>query len=151
LKLKRHEQPPPRFFNDFSTNVLNRLEREGRPGLLDRFWAQVPWLQRVLGLLEESPVAAGVFSVGVCGLLVSGLAYSKYLDNLDAGSLAFVPSPVGRGSNMAGSGRGLMASGQHPNLSISTNPMLFSPNASGSPFDTLGSLSAQPVSFSTTQ
>jgi hypothetical protein len=146
LKLKNHEQPPPRYFNDFSTHILNRLEVEGRPGLMDRFWAQVPWLQRFLGLFEENPVAAGIFSVGVCGLLISGVTYSNYLDNLDSASLAFVPSPTGK-SKVASSGRGLMASSQLPNPS--TNPMLVSPNASGSPFDSFSGLSAQQVSYST--
>ena len=36
LKLKRHEQPPPRFFNEFSGRVIARIQSEGtRP---PRWW-----------------------------------------------------------------------------------------------------------------
>jgi hypothetical protein len=38
LKLKRYEQPPPRFFNEFSGNVIARIQSEHmRP---PRWWEQ---------------------------------------------------------------------------------------------------------------
>ena len=74
LKLKRYEQPPPGYFNNFSTLVLNRLEREMDQGVL----AEVPWMRRFLGLLETNPIAAGLFGMSVCGLLISGIAWSQY-------------------------------------------------------------------------
>ena len=74
LKLKRYEQPPPGYFNNFSDRVINRLERQSEQGVL----AEVPWMRRLLGLLETNPVAAGLFGMSVCGLLISGIAWSQY-------------------------------------------------------------------------
>ncbi|HZV36264.1 MAG TPA: hypothetical protein VFB72_16930 [Verrucomicrobiae bacterium] len=72
LKLKRHEQPPPGYFNNFPTLVINRLERaaEQQSGLQ-------AWFSRAVGILETNPVAAGLFGMSVCGLLISGIAYSQ--------------------------------------------------------------------------
>jgi hypothetical protein len=87
MKLKRHEQPPPGYFNGFSTRVLNRLEREGRPGVWDRLGDMFLWLRAGLGLWEKNPVGAGVFGVGFCGLVVSGIALSQYLDRPYEGAM----------------------------------------------------------------
>lgn len=70
LRLKRYEQPPPGYFNNFSTKVVNRLEsRQEHP--------THAWFQRLLGLLESNPVAAGLFGMSVCGLLITGITYSE--------------------------------------------------------------------------
>jgi len=73
LKLKRYEQPPPGYFNNFSTLVINRLEREGAQSA-----AQSSWINRFLASLETNPFAAGTFGMSVCALLVSGIAWSQY-------------------------------------------------------------------------
>ncbi|HWF18215.1 MAG TPA: hypothetical protein VG754_03065, partial [Verrucomicrobiae bacterium] len=74
LKLKRHEQPPPGYFNSFPTHVINRLERNaGNGGVL----GDASWLMRFMGLLETNPIAAGLFGMSLCGLLISGIAYSQ--------------------------------------------------------------------------
>jgi len=73
LKLKRYEQPPPGYFNNFSTNVINRLEREIERGGS----GEADWIKRFLGILETNPIAAGLFGMSVCGLLISGIAYSQ--------------------------------------------------------------------------
>jgi hypothetical protein len=75
LKLKRHEQPPPGFFDSFPTRVINRLEREAAQ---QGRWADASWLMRLLATLETNPMAAGLFGMSVCGLLISGIAWSQY-------------------------------------------------------------------------
>ena len=73
LSLKRYEQPPPRYFAEFSGVVLARLERgDGR----ERF----SWWRRCVGQWEESPVLACSLGVGACSLLLLGLSYFLWAD-----------------------------------------------------------------------
>lgn len=75
LKLKRHESPPPRYFNDFSGQVIARI-RAGTPGgQLESFEDivfQSPWVQRFWRMIEYRPAVSGLFTAAVCGLLVVG-------------------------------------------------------------------------------
>ena len=72
LALKRHEQPPPGYFNRFSRDVMARI-KAGESG--DEL-AKEPWFQRIFGMFELKPVFAGAFGMGVCTLLISGVFYS---------------------------------------------------------------------------
>ncbi len=76
LALKKHEQPPPGYFNDFSQQVILHIRAAGRVeeslGL-----ETVPWLQRFWGALESNPLLAGAFGVFVCALLLSGVVFSE--------------------------------------------------------------------------
>jgi hypothetical protein len=71
LKLKRYEKPPPRYFNDFSCQVVSRLEasRASAVGL--------SWWQRAWAGLELRPAVPVALSAAVCGLLVLGAVYSE--------------------------------------------------------------------------
>jgi hypothetical protein len=63
LRLKRHEPPPPRYFNEFSGRVIDRLGRgEGRLSWWDR-----------LGFDLRPALAAGA-GMAACGLIVYGVA-----------------------------------------------------------------------------
>jgi len=78
LKLKRHELPPPRFFNDFSGQVTARI-RAGDVGKLESLTdvvAQAPWLQRFWRAIEGKPAVSGAFALGACGLLVAGIYFA---------------------------------------------------------------------------
>jgi hypothetical protein len=75
LKLKRHESPPPRFFNDFSGQVTARI-RAGDVGRLESIEdvvAQAPWLQRLWQAIEGKPAVSGIFTAAVCALVVAGM------------------------------------------------------------------------------
>jgi hypothetical protein len=83
LKLKRHEQPPPRFFNDFSGKVTARL-RAGDVGRLESIEdvvAQAPWLRRLWRAIEGRPAVSGAFAAGVCGLLLAGIVFADKAPN----------------------------------------------------------------------
>src|SRR5882757_1252176 len=93
LRVKRYEQPPPGYFNGFSTRVITRLEKASEPGILDRLAGAFPWLKSVFRVLEQNPIGAGIFGVGVCGLVLSGAAFSQ-IDKPDEGTLV-LSNPTG--------------------------------------------------------
>ncbi|HEU5397122.1 MAG TPA: hypothetical protein VFV81_08135 [Verrucomicrobiae bacterium] len=69
LALKRHEVPPPGYFNRFSDNVLARIQAAEQE-------AALPWFVRLLHLLELKPAFAGGFASAVCLLLLFGIVYA---------------------------------------------------------------------------
>jgi hypothetical protein len=83
LALKRYEQPPPGYFNNFSSQVIARIKAgEGaHENAFERLFLDAPWLQRLWGLLETKPLMAGAFGAAVCALLVSGVVYSERPEN----------------------------------------------------------------------
>ena len=79
LALKRHEQPPPGYFNNFSGQVIARIkagERGEDSFSLGRWVWEGAWLQRLWSAIETKPALTGAFGVLVCGLLISGIIYS---------------------------------------------------------------------------
>lgn len=66
LALKRHEQPPPGYFQNFSHQVMARINAvEGD--------AESAWLLRLWNYLNARPMFSGLAAAGVCGVLVGGL------------------------------------------------------------------------------
>jgi hypothetical protein len=86
LALKRHEQPPPGYFDRFSRQVIVRI-KAGEQG--DE--APNTWLQRFWAVIEAKPVFAGAFGAAVCGVLISGILNSEEAGVASASSLGFVP------------------------------------------------------------
>lgn len=72
LKLKRHEVPPPGYFDRFSRDVMARI-KAGESGVS----FELPWWARFFALFDVKPVFAGAFGMGVCALLVSGVIASE--------------------------------------------------------------------------
>ena len=92
LRLKRHEQPPPRFFNEFSGRVISRIERGE---------ARVSWWER-FGFDLRPALAAGAGLVA-CGLIVYGVATTEGeasvgsgpgLIGFNAGEFVSQPAPI---------------------------------------------------------
>ena len=92
LVLKRYEQPPPGYFNHFSSEVIARLEageRFERQSIFETLFWQAPWFQRFWNMLESKPVIAGAFAALVCGFLVAGVGYSDRAESPN--TIALVP------------------------------------------------------------
>jgi hypothetical protein len=90
LALKRHEQPPPGYFNHFSRNVIAGIRAAEGASLAP----QPGWLQRFWSALETKPIAAGAFGAAVCTVLLAGFIYSgSTVDTpADFSQGAFAPS-----------------------------------------------------------
>lgn len=80
LALKRHEQPPPGYFDQFSSQVIARIKagETGEPAsAVSRFFRGASWWNHVVSALEAKPAVAGAFGAAVCALLISGIVYSE--------------------------------------------------------------------------
>jgi hypothetical protein len=122
LALKRHEQPPPRFFNDFSSQVIGRIragDKGDAAGVTQFFW-EVPWLQRFWTALEAKPLLSGSFAVAVCGMLVAGVVYSEKTDPVAA---RFGESTQSPSTMMA------IADGANPGVGALVDQPTFTPGA----------------------
>lgn len=94
LVLKRHEQPPPGYFDHFSDKVIARIEAEG-------LVLRTSWWQRLFPDLDAKPVLACAYGLVITGLLVVGLGISASLEpeestapTLGSPWLAQTPAPA---------------------------------------------------------
>jgi hypothetical protein len=151
LALKRHEQPPPGYFDRFSSQVIARIEngeRGQRDEPIGRLLWEVPWLQRIWAAFEAKPMLAGVFGVAVCGLLITGVVYA---DRADVSSVALMP---GTEAESAPTALANVSAADHPLLA---KPVMFEPSST-SPIATaqtgesllgdIGNLRAEHAAFS---
>ena len=151
LALKRYEQPPPGYFQDFSQQVIIRIqsgERGEESAFIERLLWEAPWLRRIWAALEARPILAGVSGVAVCALLLAGMIYS---DKTEVTNFALIPV-----AETAADGAALATNtmGGHPFLtgagtlaeSPDANPLTAMP-AEGAFLGDLTQLRAQPASF----
>jgi hypothetical protein len=79
LALKRHEQPPPGYFEQLSSEIHARL-LTGEHRQTD-WWQELgdeaSWLQRFWAALSAKPALAGAFGLVVCSLVLTGIYYSQ--------------------------------------------------------------------------
>ncbi len=145
LVLKRHETPPPGYFNNFSSQVLRRIragETAESATLLDKLFGPASGLARWLKVLDAKPVFAGGFAGALCLVLLFGIVYAERPD--------VTPQPmlqgVTTGTSLAAlSPAALSRPASQIGIISSTNPVLsLQPVASN--FGQPNPL-AQPVSF----
>jgi hypothetical protein len=121
LALKRHEQPPPGYFDRFSRDVRARI-RAGETG--GTVGAEGSWFQRLLSMFDVKPVFAGAFGTAVCAFLISGVISSEQTPTVGS-----VPSVMNSAAAAAVPVSMSTASVEEP-FAASSNSM-----ASGSLFD----------------
>jgi hypothetical protein len=75
LALKRHEVPPPGYFENLSTEIRARL-RAG-DGSQAQEEVKMPWLLRLLSAFEAKPAFAGVFASALCMMLLGAIVFAE--------------------------------------------------------------------------
>jgi hypothetical protein len=84
LRLKRYEQAPPRYFNEFSGRVIARIERgEGRSSWWERFG------------FDLRPALAAVTGAFACALVVYGVATAEDVEPADVSGMSSLATPSG--------------------------------------------------------
>jgi hypothetical protein len=147
LKLKRYEQPPPGYFNNFSRQVMARVAirvANDREPLMERLFRAAPWVQRFVAVFEAKPALAGSFGAAVCALLIGGVIFSEKMESAPA---SFMPVPTETAdAAVAPSPIGLRPLAEPATLVSSTNPVI---QPGRSLFDQIdiNPQSVQPASF----
>jgi len=79
LALKKHEVPPPGYFDHLAGDVRTRLR--GGEHLKTDLWEQLgeeaSWVQRFWAALAVKPALATACGVGVCGLVLTGVYFAQ--------------------------------------------------------------------------
>jgi hypothetical protein len=91
LALKRHEIPPPGYFDRLPRDIMARIKAGEKGGDVG---ADVSWLQRLLSTFDVKPVFAGAFGTAVCAFLISGVISSDRIPVLGAATPHPGTSPV---------------------------------------------------------
>src|ERR1019366_8136739 len=97
LKLKRHEVPPPGYFNHFSGDVISRIragEAGGSHSLVEKLREQAPWLATMLRIFESKPGVMGGLATSLCLILLIGVVLAGRPEPVPTGVLASAaPAP----------------------------------------------------------
>jgi hypothetical protein len=83
LAIKRHELPPPGYFNNFSSQVVARIragETDVPDSLSERLLAGAPWLVNFFQVFEVKPAFTGAFASALCLLLLFGAVFAERPD-----------------------------------------------------------------------
>jgi len=148
LKLKQHEIPPPGYFNNFSGQVIARIqagESGVRRSFIERLESHSPWVANFLRVFETRPGLVGGFATSLCLLLVLVAVFADRPDGASKNLLTVSPpatdssvASMAAPSLLAASDSGIVAS-TNPVTSLQPVATLFGLPNSGSLF--------QPASF----
>jgi hypothetical protein len=122
LALKRHEVPPPGYFEDFSSNVIARI-RVGQAA------ARMPWFLRFIQAFEARPAYPVAFASSLCLLLLFGIVTVEQNPEIStafaqqAGASGFPAVAVSSGTQ---AGSTLIAIATNAPADLSANASLFS-------------------------
>jgi hypothetical protein len=122
LALKRHERPPPGYFDAFPGKVLARIEAAERA-------RHASWWQRLWTQFDAKPLVACAYGVALGSVLVLGFSFITLSEDSATGplatSLALEPTLLSRPD----SPRLSAAMGIEPTLESSMNPVTLGPPA----------------------
>jgi hypothetical protein len=112
LALKRHEVPPPGYFENFSGNVLARIRAaEAAP--------KMPWILRFLQIFESQPAYPVALASSLCMLLLYGIVSVEQTPEMSA---TFAEQAGASGFPVATVSTDTLSGGQTLMPMVSTNP-----------------------------
>jgi hypothetical protein len=130
LAIKRHEEPPPGYFNNFSNQVIARIRSgEQQVSWFERWRNQSALLQRLTEVLQARPAFAGAFGAGVFALMISGIVYSEN-SPISLTSQSLASDSLSASEAVALSGQGM----DHQPILVASSTNALAPSA-GSLFD----------------
>lgn len=80
LELKRHEVPPPGYFNKLPGEVVSRIRAERASQNMDamtKLKVEAPWLMKLWQVLESKPIFAVSFGTAICALMLAGIFFAE--------------------------------------------------------------------------
>jgi hypothetical protein len=132
LKLKRHEIPPPGYFNGFSSDVMARI-RAGDTGrsesLLERLQEGSDFWGNLVHLLRVKPGIIGALATTACLFLLASVLMLDHSESDQADTLAMTapPAPMitftDTAADPAAATPTLALNPPDAGITVSTNPM----------------------------
>ena len=147
LAHKRHETPPPGYFNSFSGQVIARIravEAQAPQTEAERYFSEAPWLLRLLQAFELKPAFAGAFASALSLVLVLGIIYAERPDSTQQPILQTADQSMG---SFAAISPGALSPSAIANNLTTSNSAATSLQPVASLFGSQNAF-AQPVSFS---
>ena len=77
LAQKRHETPPPGYFNSFSGQIIARIRADEASASSSTRASESAWFVKLLQAFELKPAFAGAFASALSLLLVLGIIYAE--------------------------------------------------------------------------
>ena len=153
LKLKRHEIPPPGFFNHFSDEITARIragEARNDAPIVNQLNDYAPWLVNFLRFFEAKPGVVGGFATSLCLLLLFGVVLAERSET--GPQNVFTANPSQSNATMASATMSSPVTPDFASAAVSEGGISISTNASLRPMATLfgqpgGASLFQPASF----
>ena len=126
LALKKHELPPPGYFNKLPGEVVSRIRAERAGDNMDamsKLNAEAPWLMRFWQSLEGKPLFAGAFGAAICALALGAIFFAE--KPVTQPTFAGPRNNAGAAPFVAASPVGASLGGDQPVLMAATNQNLF--------------------------
>ena len=127
LALKRHEIPPPGYFNDFSGAVISRIragEANMSANISERLFAEAPWFSKLVQAFEFKPAFAGAFASALFLLLVCGIIFAERPDSAPQPFLEAMTQNSGSAPQLATVSPIALPQTDQTGIIATTNPVL---------------------------
>jgi hypothetical protein len=127
LALKRHEVPPPGYFNNFSGAVISRIragEANMSASMSERLFTEAPWLLKLIQAFEFKPAFAGAFASGLVVLLVGGIIFAERPDSSSQPLLQAMTQNSGSSPQLADVSSVALPQTDQTGIIATTNPVL---------------------------